>query len=103
TIDGQRAAQADRFAAIEVPIAPGPAAAATTLVATVHGEDKQQLGIKVNGKRQGKTVPLHAGWQAVIVPLARGALAGGENVIAFETAGGKSAIALAWLRLGAGD
>ena len=102
-VDGQRAATADRFAALEVPIAPGPAAAATQLVLAVHGEDKQQLALKVNGKRQGKAIALHAGWQTVAAPLAKGALVGGENLVAFETSGGKLSIAIAWLRIGVGE
>lgn len=103
TIDGQRAAVADRFAALEVPIAPGPAASATQIAMSIHGEDRQQLGVKVNGKRQGKSVALHAGWQTVVVPLAKGSFVGGENLVAFETSGGTQGIALAWLRIGTGD
>ncbi len=102
TIDGQRAAVADHFAALEIPIAPGPAAAATVLAVSVHGEDKQQLAIKVNGKRQGKSLALVAGWQTLVVPLVKDSVVGGENAVAFETSGGKQAIALGWLRLGVG-
>ena len=96
TVDGERAAIADRFAAIEVPLVGSEA----RLVAAVHGEARQTLGIKLNGKRAGKTLSLSPGWQTIEVPIAPVA---GENVIAFETAGGKAGVAIAWLRLGSGD
>lgn len=95
TVDGQRAAIAERFAAIEVPIAPGPATAATRIVASVHADGKQSVTVILNGKR-GKPVPLIAGWQTIDVPAK---LIAGENVIAFESNG----LAISWLRIGTGD
>ena len=101
-VDGERAAVADRLAALEVPLSAEQAAGITFVTARVHGSDKQRLTLKVNGRRPGKdaSVELVAGWITVAIPVARGFFGPGENQLVFETSGGKGNVAFAWLRLG---
>jgi len=63
---------------------------------------KQSVTVKVNGRKPGKqaTVKLEAGWQTVALQVDPGHLGVGENQLTFETTGGKSRIAVAWLRIG---
>jgi arylsulfatase A-like enzyme len=99
TIDGERAATADKLASLEVPIETDQAAA-TQLTARVHGDAKQVIAIKINGRKAGKDVKLDEGWQTVAVQVPRGLFARGENQLVIETRGGKHKLALQWLRLG---
>ncbi len=103
TVDGERAAIADRLASLEVPLT-AEQAAAHELTMRVHGSDRQSVNLRVNG-RGGKhsSVPLVAGWQTVAIPIEASRLQPGENQLVFETSGGKAPIAIAWARLGAGD
>jgi arylsulfatase A-like enzyme len=100
-VAGERAAIADRLAALEVPLADQQARTFTKLVARVHAKPKQVLALRVNGKKIKHKVVLADGWQAVAFPIAPGMLGIGENQLAFETAGPKGGVAFAWLRLGA--
>src|SRR5205814_7307826 len=54
TVDGQRAATADRLASIELPLTVDQAPAATELTMSVHGDPGQLLGVKINGRRASK-------------------------------------------------
>jgi len=99
TVDGERAAVADRLASIEIPLS-ADQAGATQLTARVHGEAKQILAIKINGRKAGREVKLEDGWQVVAFQIAPGLLVTGENQVAFETRGGKNKAAFAWLRAG---
>lgn len=101
-VDGERAAVADRLAALEVPLSAEQARNITFVTARVHGSDKQRLALKVNGRRPGKdaSVELVAGWITVAIPVARGYFGPGENQLVLETSGGKGNVAVAWLRLG---
>ena len=100
-IDNERAAIADRLASIELPLAHDQIAA-TQLTMRIHGEAKQSLTIKVNGRGEGKlgTIKLDPGWQTIAMPIGTGRLGVGENQLVFETTGGQAGIALAWLRVG---
>src|SRR5262249_13089777 len=53
TVDGTRAAQADRLASLDVPLS-HEQAASTQITLRVHGEAKQSLAVKVNGRKAGK-------------------------------------------------
>ena len=99
TVDGERAAIADRLASLEIPLS-SEQAGATQLTARVHGEAKQVIGVKINGRKAGRDLKLEDGWQVVELQLAPGMLTAGENQIVFETRGGKTKAAFAWLRLG---
>lgn len=100
-VDGERAAIADRIAPIELPLLPEQAGA-TMVIARVHGDAKQKLALRVNGRSGGKraTLALDAGWQTVAFELEPGRLLAGENELALETAGGSHKVAVAWLRVG---
>lgn len=98
TVDGERAAIADRLASLELPLANGQAVV-TELTLRVHGEAKQTVTLKVHGKKAG-SVKLDGGWQTVSVPLDKVKLVAGENQVVMETTGGKGKVALAWLRFG---
>ncbi len=101
TVDGVRAAIADRFASLEVPLPVAAHAAALQLTLRVHADAKQSLRIRIDGRKAG-TVVLEPGWQVVAVPAAKGSFRVGENQLVLETVGGKPArLALAWLRIGA--
>jgi arylsulfatase A-like enzyme len=100
TVDGQRAAIADRLALIELPLSD---VNATQLTARVHGEQKQVIALKINGRKAAKDVQLEAGWQTVAFQIEKGRWIVGENQVAFETRGGrgeKKGAAFAWLRAG---
>jgi arylsulfatase A-like enzyme len=97
TVDGERAAIAERIASIEIPVED---ASASQLTMRVHGEAKQVVGVKINGRKAGKDLLLEAGWQVVAMQIEKGRLVAGENQLAFETRGGKGKIAIAWLRVG---
>ena len=102
-VDGQRAATADRLAALEVPLTVEQAKLTVQLTARVHGEDKQGLSLKVNGRGASKDarIDLSPGWQTVAFAIDPGRLGVGENQLVFETTGkGKAKVAFAWLRLG---
>ncbi len=104
TVAGQRAAIADRLASLEVPLGGDAAAAATLLTARIHAEAKQAVAVKINGRSGGRLAKaaLDPGWQTVALSFDRGRLAAGENQLVFETSGGgKSPIAISWLRIGA--
>ena len=100
-IENERAAIADRLASLDVPLS-HEQATATQITVRVHGEAKQSITVKVNGRKPGKqaTVKLEPGWQTMALQLEPGHLRVGENQLTFETAGGKSRIAVAWLRIG---
>lgn len=97
-VEGEKAAVADRLASLELPLANGQAVT-TQLTMRVHGEAKQVLTIKVNG-RKVSAAKLEAGWQTIAVPLASAGLYAGEDQVVMETTGGKGKVALAWLRFG---
>ena len=101
-IDGERAAVADRFASIEVPLSHAQTAT-TLLTLRIHGAEKQALTLKANGRAASKTatVKLEQGWQTLAVEIDSTRLVVGENQFAFETIGGKAPIAVAWMRFGA--
>ncbi len=100
-IDGERAAVADRFASIDVPLTHAQTAS-TQLTVRIHGSAKQALTVKTNGRAASKkpTIALEPGWQTLAIELDPAKLAVGENQLAFETTGGKAPIAIAWLRIG---
>ena len=103
-VAGERAAIADRLASLEVPLGGEAAAAATLLTARIHAEAKQAVALKINGRSAGRLAKaaLEPGWQTVALSFDRGRLAAGENQLVFETSGGgKSPIAISWLRIGA--
>ena len=102
-VDGTRVATADRLAVLEVPLTHGQAQAATHLTMRVFGAAKQALALKVNGRKAGKgaQVALAAGWQTIELPIEPGRLTVGENLLVLETTGGKTKVAVEWLRLGA--
>jgi hypothetical protein len=101
-VDGERAAIADRLAALEVPLSADQADRITFVTARVHGSDHQHITLKVNGRRPGKdaSVELVAGWITVAIPIAPGYFGAGENQLVLETSGGKANLAVAWMRLG---
>ncbi|HET7500830.1 MAG TPA: sulfatase, partial [Kofleriaceae bacterium] len=101
-VEGERAAVADRLATLEVPLSAEQARGITFVTARVHGSNNQRLTLKVNGRRPGKdaSVELVAGWITVAIPVARGYFAAGENQLVLETSGGKSDVAVAWMRFG---
>ncbi len=102
-VDGVRAAVPDRLASFEVPLAAEQIATVRQLVLHVHGEAKQTVTLKVNGRKAsaGATVALADGWQSIAIPIDAGRLAVGENQLALETGGGKQNAAIAWMRLSA--
>ena len=103
TVDGARAAVADRLASLEVPLSADQATAAQQVTLFVHGTAKQSVTLKVNGRKSAKdaTAVLAAdGWQAVEIAVEPGRFVAGENQIALETGGGKDKLALGWLRIG---
>lgn len=100
-VDGERAAIADRLASLEVPLGADAARTATQVVARVHGDGKQTLTLKINGRKAGKraTIAVDAGWQTLALPIEPGRLGAGDNQLVFET-GGRGSLAFAWLRIG---
>jgi arylsulfatase A-like enzyme len=105
TVGGERAALADRLAALEVPIIPEQPAP-TQITARVNAVDKQSLLVTVNGNKARKQklaqVALEPGWQTVALPIDKSWIKPGENVLAFETRGrGKNKVAFSWIRIGA--
>jgi arylsulfatase len=102
TVAGARAAIADRYASLEVPLTVDQAASVRRLTASVHGEAGQLLQLVVNGKLASKqaTVKLAAGWQTITVPIDDGRVVVGENQLALQTTGGNQDVAVQWLRLG---
>jgi arylsulfatase A-like enzyme len=101
-VDGERAAVADRPAALEVPLSAEQARTITFVTVRVHGSDHQRITLKVNGRRPGKDASalLVAGWITVAIPVERGSFGPGENQLVFETSGGKGDLAVQWMRLG---
>ncbi len=101
TVDGVRAAVADRFASLEVPLPVAAHTQAMQITLRVHAVVKQSLLIRIDGRKAG-TVALEPGWQVVAVPASKGSFHVGENQLVLETVGAKTArLALAWLRIGA--
>lgn len=101
-VDGERAASAGRLATLEVPLSAEQARAITFVTARVHGSNNQRITLKVNGRKPGKdaSVELVAGWITVAIPIARGYFGAGENQLVLETTGGKTSLAVAWMRFG---
>jgi arylsulfatase A-like enzyme len=101
-VDGERAAVADRLAALEVPLSAAQARAVTFVTARVHGADRQRITLKVNGRRPGKdaSAELVAGWITVAIPIERGYFVAGENQLVIETQGPEGNVGFAWLRFG---
>src|SRR5262249_43120040 len=101
TVDGTRAAQGDRLASPDGPLS-HEQAASTQITLRVHGEAKQSLAVKVNGRKAGKhaAAKLEPGWQTLALQVDPGHFVVGENQLTFETTGGKSRIAVAWVRIG---
>lgn len=102
TIDGEKAALADRSASLEVPLSAEQVKDVTHFTARVHGKAKQLVTLKVNGRKasDGAKAELVDGWQTVTLPIAADRLAAGENQIVLETGGKAGSIALAWARFG---
>ena len=106
TVDGERAALADKVAALEVPIIPEQPAP-TQITARVNASAaKQSLIATVNGhkgrKQRRAQIALEPGWQTIAVPIEKGWMSPGENVISFETKGrSKQKLAFSWIRIGA--
>jgi hypothetical protein len=103
TVDGERAALADAFAPVELPMSVEQARATQITVRVYGGVKRQILGVKVNGRAGGKhaRVPLEPGWQTLALPIDPGRFVAGENELAFETTGGgKDRVAFAWIRAG---
>jgi arylsulfatase A-like enzyme len=98
-IDNERAAVADRLASLEVPLV-GDQAKATQITARVHGDKKQMIAVKVNGRKAARDVQLEEGWQTVELQVERGRFVRGENQLVIETRGGKHKVAFAWIRIG---
>ena len=103
TVDGVRAAIADRAAPLEVPLDAKLAASVTQIVARVHGQAKQALALRLNGRGIGRDakssrVELVEGWQTITFAVEAKRFVVGENQIAIETIGGKAAVAFEWLR-----
>jgi hypothetical protein len=96
TIDGERAAVAERFAPLEIPLPVAAHEAAQQITLRVHADAKQKLIVHV-GQTKLAPVALEIGWQVVAVAVAKGSFGVGENDLALET---KAPIALAWLRVG---
>ncbi|MFT3698140.1 MAG: sulfatase-like hydrolase/transferase [Kofleriaceae bacterium] len=106
TVENERAAIADKLASIEVPLNHAQMAS-TQLTLRIHGALKQSLQVKVNGrttipigKKKPEATKLDPGWQTLAIPLDPKNFVVGENQITFETLGGKSGLAIAWLRIG---
>jgi len=99
TVESERAAVADRLASIDVPLSHAQTQS-TQLTLRIYGSAKQSLTVKVNGRGKAKPVKLEVGWQTLAVKLDPANFVVGENQLAFETTGGKSNIAIAWLRIG---
>ena len=100
-VDGERAAIADRFASLDVPLSHAQTAT-TRLTLRLHGAEKQALTFKANGRAASKhpTVKLAPGWQTLVLEIDPSRLVVGENQFAFETTGGRAPIAVAWMRFG---
>ncbi|HSN25673.1 MAG TPA: sulfatase-like hydrolase/transferase, partial [Kofleriaceae bacterium] len=96
-VEGERAAIADRLASLELPLVNNQAVTAQ-LVMRVHGDAKQVLTLKLNGKKIGAR-KLVGGWETLSVPAS--GLFAGENQLVLETTGGKGKVAVSWLRFGA--
>ncbi len=96
-VDGERAAIADRLASLELPLVNNQAVTAQ-LVMRVHGDAKQVLTLKLDGKKIGAH-KLVGGWETLSVPAT--GLFAGENQLVLETTGGKGKVAVSWLRFGA--
>ncbi len=103
TVDGARAAVADRLASLEVPLTAEQAAAAQQITLYVRGSAKQSITLKINGRKASKTATasLTDLWQTIAIAIEPGRLTAGENQLAFETSGGVHDFALGWLRIGA--
>ena len=103
TIDGVRAAIADRLASIEVPLPVAAHTAALQIRLRVHASAKLKLALDVNGRHIGRALTLQPGWQTVAIAAPPGTFVVGENPIALQTLGkpGAAQLALAWLRIGA--
>ena len=95
-VEGERAAIADRLASLEIPLVNNQAVTAQ-LVMRVHGDAKQVLTLKLNGKKVGAP-KLAGGWETITVPTP--GLFAGENQLVLETTGGKGKVAVSWLRFG---
>ncbi|HEX4455585.1 MAG TPA: hypothetical protein VH143_32215, partial [Kofleriaceae bacterium] len=95
-IDGERAAIADRFAPLEIPLPVAAHEAAQQITLRVHADAKQKLIVHVGATKLAPIV-LEPGWQVVAAAVGKGGFGVGENDLALET---KSPIALAWLRVG---
>jgi choline-sulfatase len=106
SVGGERAALADKIAAIEVPIIPEQPQP-TQITARVNAtEGTQSLLVRVNGNKGRKQklaqISLDPGWQTIAFPVDKSWIKAGENVIAFETKGkGKAKVGFSWIRVGA--
>ena len=102
-VDGVRAAVADRFAPLEVPLDATLAGTITQIVARVHGKAKQTIAVRLNGRAIGgnaKTsrIELVDGWQTITMPVEPKRFVVGENQLAIEIGGPNGAVAFEWLR-----
>ncbi len=99
-IDGERAAVADRFAPLEIPLPVAAHEAAQQITLRVHADAKQSLIVHVGAAKLAPIV-LEPGWQVVAAAVGKGGFGVGENDLALETAGKHAGtLALAWLRVG---
>ena len=106
SVGGERAALADKAAAIEFPIIPEQPVATQITVRVNAESNKQALLVKVNNQKARKQKlaqrALEPGWQTIAFPVEKEWIRPGENVVTFETGGkGKAKIAVSWIRVGA--
>ena len=101
TVDGERAAVADRLAPLEIPLGGDQVKEATHLVLRVHGQAGQAIGLRIDGKSAvDAQQKLAGGWQTLAIPIPEGRLIVGENQVALETLTARGPIAVAWMRIG---
>jgi arylsulfatase A-like enzyme len=97
-VDGEKASTTETLPALEVPLTAEQIGAAAVVV-RIHVAEPGRLAVRINGGRASDApVPLIAGWQTVVVPVAAGRWQIGENLIAFD-AGRRAQVGIAWLRV----
>jgi arylsulfatase A-like enzyme len=98
---GERVAVAERLASIEVPLSGELAKWIGQLAMRVHAPKDVAVQLKVNGRKAGDKVKLEEGWQTVLLPIADGRLADGENLFVLETTGKnrKGTLGVSWILL----
>ncbi len=106
-VDGAAAALAEPLAALAVPLDESQARAATAVMLRLHASEKTELWIEINGRKpRRKAIELSPGWQTIGQAIPPGWLHPGDNQLALTRKGrrrGGPEVALAWLRVGAGE